>query len=92
MSCLFHLASMVLNAFFWVSGSVCAQHQIASTVQCWSLSLCWLIPPLYLAPTPTAGSVSSLFDVEWISTKEIADKKIHITTKQSTKKEVASWS
>ena len=40
----------------------------------WSLSLRWLVPPLYLFPTPLT-SVSSLFDVEWISTKEITDKK-----------------
>lgn len=39
-----------------------------------SLSLRWLVPPLYLFPTPPT-SVSSLFDVEWISTKEITDKK-----------------
>lgn len=40
----------------------------------WSLALRWLVPPLYLFPTPLT-SVSSLFDVEWISTKEINDKK-----------------
>lgn len=40
----------------------------------WSLSLPRLVPPLYPFPTPLAG-VSSLFEVEWISTEEITDKK-----------------
>lgn len=40
----------------------------------WSLSLPRLVPPLYPFPTPLAG-VSSPFEVEWISTKEITDKK-----------------
>lgn len=61
---------LLLGVRFCMCAAPNCQHNPAH----WSLSLHWLIPPSYLFPTPLT-SVSSLFDVEWISTKEITDKK-----------------